>query len=116
MSLILAGQKIGGVLVIDADGPITRGVGSVSLGTAIELAVSRGEKKILLDMTKTPYADDFCLELLKNKLTIWAKQGTSLKLFTPIENKNMGRLLSATKMCNLFEIFTDKETAIRSFE
>ena len=57
MALTIASREVDGVTVLDLNGRITLGEGSVQLRDAIRDLISKGQKKILLNLGEVNYID-----------------------------------------------------------
>ncbi|MFC2172087.1 STAS domain-containing protein [Acidobacteriota bacterium] len=107
-------RKSGEVVIVQLDGKITQGVGDVKLRNAIDELLVDGIRKILLDFSKIEFIDSSGLgELVASYRTVTGLGGK-------IKILNIGEkvysALSITKLLPLFEIYTDQNEAIKSFE
>lgn len=83
------------------------------LKETMENHLKAADLRILVDLKETPLIDSAGLELLWDSLMNFRKAGGSLKLVNA--NTLIMDIFLATKMTNIFEIFTDQEKAYRSF-
>jgi anti-anti-sigma factor len=107
-------KKTGDVVLIMLDGKITQGVGDVKLRKIVDDLLVEGERNFLLDFSKIEFIDSAGLgELVASYRTVTGLGGK-------IKVLNIGEKvyssLSITKLLPLFEIFTDTEEAVKSFE
>ncbi|HZP04485.1 MAG TPA: STAS domain-containing protein [Terracidiphilus sp.] len=114
MALTIASREIDGVTVVDLSGRITLGEGSVQLRDAIRDLISKGQKRILLNLGEVSYIDSSGLGELVSAYTTSKNQGATLKLLRL--TKKVHDLLQLTKLYTVFDIFDDEASAIASFK
>ena len=74
-------RQVGDITVLDMDGKITIGEGSVALRTAIRRLLEEGKKKILLNLAKVGYIDSSGIgELVSSYTTIGKEDRKSTRL------------------------------------
>ena len=104
--------KLGLISIIAVSGAMTKDY-LMPLEECFYSHIKAGDLRILIDLREVPLIDSAGLELLSDSLIKFRKAGGCLKLV------NAGPLLMdiflATKMTNIFEIFSDQEKAFRSF-
>jgi anti-sigma B factor antagonist len=105
-------RRQGAVYIIDVDGRLTIDSGSGAYD-AILAALAAGEKKILLDLDGVPALDSSGVGELMAGLTSARNRGAALKLLKL--SPRVGKVLTATQLIGLFEIFDDEGPAVRSF-
>ena len=113
MSAKLTIRKVGDVTVIDTVGRITLGEGASSFRDTIRDLVSKGEKKLLLNLADVTYIDSSGIGELVSGFTTVTNQGGQLKLLNL--TKRFQELLQITKLYTVFEVFEDETEALRSF-
>jgi anti-sigma B factor antagonist len=113
VSATLSPRQVGDVTVIDVNGRITLGEGSSNLRDGIRDLVSKGNKKILLNLGDVSYIDSSGIGELVSGFTSVANQGGQLKLLHL--TKRVRDLLQITKLYTVFEVFDDEAAAVRSF-
>lgn len=113
MSVKLTPRKVGDVTVIDAVGRITLGEASSTFRDTIRELVSKGEKKLLLNLAEVSYIDSSGIGELVSAYTTVTNQGGQLKLLNL--TKRIQDLLQITKLYTVFEVFDNEATAVRSF-
>ena len=113
MSVKLITRQVGDVAVIDVAGRITLGEGSSVLRDAMRDLVSKGQKKILLNLGEVSYIDSSGIGELVSGFTTVTNSGGALKLLNL--NKRVKDLLQITKLYTVFDVHEDEAGAIRSF-
>lgn len=113
MSAKLTIRKVGDVTVIDTVGRITLGEGASSFRDTIRDLVTKGEKKILMNLADVTYIDSSGIGELVSGFTTVTNQGGQLKLLNL--TKRFQELLQITKLYTVFEVFNDETEALRSF-
>ena len=113
MSVKLTTRQVGDVAVIDVAGRITLGEGSSVLRDALRDLVSKGQKKVLLNLGEVSYIDSSGIGELVSGFTTVTNSGGALKLLNL--NKRVKDLLQITKLYTVFDVHEDEAGAIRSF-
>ncbi len=106
-------RQVADVVIIDIEGKILLGEGDVEIKHAVEGHLSKGHKKILLNLAKVPYIDSAGLGEIIRCYTSMRKNGGDLKLLAP--NQRLVDLLSVTKLLNVFDWYGEESTALTSF-
>src|SRR5438105_5347310 len=101
-------RQVNGVAVVDMSGRITLGEGSVVLRETVRDLITKGEKKILLNLGNVTYIDSSGIGELVSAFTTLRNQGGELKLLNL--TKKVHDLLQITKLYTVFDI-TDDEAA-----
>src|SRR5690348_13919438 len=101
-------RQVNGVTIVDMSGRITLGEGSVVLRDTIRDLLSKGQKKILLNLGNVTYIDSSGIGELVSAFTSVRNQGGELKLLNL--TKKVHDLLQITKLYTVFDI-KDDETA-----
>jgi anti-sigma B factor antagonist len=114
VALAIASREVDGVTVLGLSGRITLGEGSVQLRDAIRDQISKGQKRILLDLGDVNYIDSSGLGELVSAYTTARNQGATLKLLKL--TKKVHDLLQLTKLYTVFDIYDDEASAIASFK
>lgn len=113
MSLKASIREIDGVTVIDLDGRIALGDGSVVLHNLIRENLEKGNLKLLLNFSAVNYLDSTGLgELVSGYRQVKSKSG-ELKLLNV--NKKISDLLQITKLYAVFDIHNNEAQALASF-
>ena len=113
MSVKLNTRQIGDVSVVDVAGRITLGEGSSALRDTLREMVSKGQKKILLNLGEVSYIDSSGIGELVSAFTTVTNGGGQLKLLNL--TKRVKDLLQITKLYTVFDVHDSEVTAIRSF-
>jgi anti-sigma B factor antagonist len=106
-------RQVGDVTVIDAIGRITLGEGSSIFREEIKDLVSKGNKKILLNLAEVSYIDSSGIGELVSGFTSVSNAGGQLKLLKL--TKRIQDLLQITKLYTVFEVFDDEAKALGNF-
>ena len=114
MALTIASREVDGVTVLDLNGRITLGEGSVQLRDAIRDLIGKGQKNILLNLSEVNYIDSSGLGELVSAYTTARNQGAALKLLGL--SKKVNDLLQLTKLYTVFDIYDDEASGIASYK
>ena len=107
-------RQAGDVTILDLEGKITIGEGSVSLRNAIRRLIQDGKRKILLNLSGVSYVDSSGIgELVSSHTTISREQG-QLKMLGLTEK--IKELLVITKLLTVFDTYADESEALNSFK
>jgi anti-sigma B factor antagonist len=107
-------RQVDGVTIVDLSGRITLGEGSVLLRDTVRDLISKGNKKILLNLGEVNYIDSSGIGELVSAFTTVRNQGGELKLLRL--TKKVHDLLQITKLYTVFDVNDDETTAIKSFK
>jgi anti-sigma B factor antagonist len=107
-------RHVDGVSILDCSGRITLGEGSVVLRDAVRELLSKGHKKILLNLGDVSYIDSSGIGELVSAYTTVRNQGGELKLLNL--TKKVHDLLQITKLYTVFDVREDEANAIKSFK
>ena len=114
MSMKASSRQIDGVTVVDLSGRITLGEGSIVLKDTVRDLLSKGNKKLLLNLGDVNYIDSSGIGELVAAFTTVRNQGGELKLLNL--TKKVHDLLQITKLYTVFDVKDDEATAIESFK
>jgi len=106
-------RQVNSVSVVDLSGRITLGEGCSQLRELIRDLLSKGQKKILLNLGEVTYIDSSGIGELVSGFTAVSNQGGSLKLLNL--TKKVHDLLQITKLLTVFDVHEDEAKAITSF-
>jgi anti-sigma B factor antagonist len=109
----LSVRKAKDIVVIDVDGKIVLGDGDVEIKEAVDSLLKKGNINIILNLAKVPYLDSAGLGEIMRCFTALRKDGGDFKLLSP--NQRIIDLLSITKLFNVFDIYDNEPSAIKSF-
>jgi anti-sigma B factor antagonist len=106
-------RQAGVVTIADISGRIVLGEESAALRDLVRDLLSKGQKKILLNLADVTYIDSTGLGALVSAFTSVKKQGGELKLLN-LTNKVEG-VMQLTKLFTKFDVMDDESVAIKSF-
>ncbi len=112
--LNISERQVGDITILDMDGKITIGEGSVALRTAIRRLLEEGKKKILLNLAKVNYIDSSGIGELVSSYTAINKEGGQLKLLNLTQK--LEDLLTITKLLTVFDVYESEDEALASFK
>lgn len=113
MNLKVSTRQVDGVSIVDCSGRITLGEGSVVLRDTVKDLLSKGQKKILLNLGDVNYIDSSGIGELVSAYTTVKNQGGELKLLKL--TKKVHDLLQITKLYTVFDVKDDETAAVKSF-
>ena len=113
MSMKISTRQVDGVTIVDCSGRITLGEGSITLRETVSQLLTKGQKKILLNLGEVNYIDSSGIGELVSAFTTVRKQGGELKLLNL--TKKVHDLLQITKLYTVFDIKDDEAAAVKSF-
>lgn len=113
MSMKVTTRQVDGVTILDLSGRITLGEGSVTLRDSVRDLLSKGQKKILLNLADVNYIDSSGIGELVSAYTTVRNQGGELKLLNL--TRKVHDLLQITKLYTVFDIKDDEASAIASY-
>jgi len=113
VSMKASTRQVDGVTIVDLSGRITLGEGSVVLRDTIKDLLSKGQKKILLNLGDVSYIDSSGIGELVSAFTSVRNQGGELKLLHL--TKKVHDLLQITKLYTVFDVKDDEAQAIAAF-
>ena len=114
MTMKISSRQVDGVSVLDCNGRITLGEGSITLRDTVRDLLSKGHKKILLNLAEVSYIDSSGIGELVSAFTTVRNQGGELKLLNL--TKKVHDLLQITKLYTVFDVKDDEASAIKSFQ
>lgn len=106
-------RQAGDVTILDLEGKVTIGEGSVALRNAIRRLLGEGKTKILLNLANVGYIDSSGIGELVSSFTAVNKEGGTLKLLNLTQK--IQDLLAITKLLTVFDTFDDEASALSSF-
>jgi len=102
-----------GITIVDLKGRITLGEGSVTVRDLVHDLLSKGQKRILLNLGDVNYIDSSGIGELVGAFAAAKKQGGELKLLSL--TKRVHDLLQITKLYTVFDVKDDEAFAVGSF-
>ncbi len=112
--LNISERQAGDVTILDMDGKVTLGEGSVALRTTIRRLLGEGKKKILLNLGSVSYVDSSGIGELVSSFTAVNKEDGTLKLLNLTQK--IQDLLAITKLLTVFDVYENEGEALSSFE
>ena len=113
MTMKTSTRQVDGVTIVDCSGRITLGEGSVILKDTVRDLISKGNKKILLNLGDVNYIDSSGIGELVSAFTAVRKEGGELKLLNL--TKKVHDLLQITKLYTVFDVKDDEAAAVKAF-
>jgi len=107
-------RQAGDVTVLDMDGRITIGEGSIALRSAIRRLLEEGKKKILLNLAGVGYIDSSGIGELVSSYTTINKGVGQLKLLSLTQK--LQDLLTITKLLTVFDVYDTEAEALASYK
>ena len=113
MSIDFSIRQSDDITIVDLKGRITLGEGSVTVRDTVHGLLSKGQKKILLNLGDVNYIDSSGIGELVSAFTTAKNQGGELKLLNL--TKKVHDLLQITKLYTVFDVKDDEALAVESF-
>ena len=113
MSLRMNKRQVDSVTVIDMSGKIILGEETAQLRETVKKILSKGNDRILLNLSDVSYIDSSGLGQLVSCFATTSGKGGQMKLLN-LTNK-VKEVLQITKLSTVFDIFEDESKAIQSF-
>ncbi|HMQ02990.1 MAG TPA: STAS domain-containing protein [Pyrinomonadaceae bacterium] len=111
--ITISERQAGDVTILDLDGKVTIGEGSVALRNAIRRLLGDGKSKILMNLAGVGYIDSSGIGELVSSFTAVNKEGGTLKLLNLTQK--IQDLLAITKLLTVFDVYEDEESALASY-
>ena len=111
--ITISERQAGDVTILDLDGKVTIGEGSVALRNAIRRLLGDGKNKILMNLGGVGYIDSSGIGELVSSFTAVNKEGGTLKLLNLTQK--IQDLLAITKLLTVFDVFDEEAAALSSF-
>ena len=107
-------RQAGDVTILDMDGKITIGEGSVAVRSAVRRLLEEGKKKILMNLAGVGYIDSSGIGELVSSFTTINREGGQLKLLNLTQK--IQDLLAITKLLTVFDVYDDESSALNSYK
>ncbi|HEX8143312.1 MAG TPA: STAS domain-containing protein [Pyrinomonadaceae bacterium] len=107
-------RQAGDVTILDMNGKVTIGEGSVALRSAIRRLLEEGKKKILLNLGGVGYIDSSGIGELVSSYTAIGKEQGQLKLLNLTQK--LQDLLAITKLLTVFDVYENESDALNSYK
>jgi len=114
VSMKINTREIDGVTILDISGRITFGDETGTLRDAVRDLLSKGKKKIVLNLAEVNYIDSTGVGELVGSLMSVRNRGGDLKLMNLTQK--VKDVVNVTKLYTVFDIKDDEFTAIKSFD
>jgi anti-sigma B factor antagonist len=114
VSMKTSTRQVDGVTIVDCSGRITLGEGSITIRDTVRELLSKGQKKILLNLGEVSYIDSSGIGELVSAFTTVRNQGGDLKLLKL--SKKVHDLLQITKLYTVFDVKDDETAAVKAFQ
>lgn len=111
--LNISERQAGDVTILDLDGKVTIGEGSVALRTTIRRLLGEGKKNILLNLGSVGYVDSSGIGELVSSFTAVQKEGGKLKMLNLTQK--IQDLLAITKLLTVFDVYENEGDALAGF-
>ena len=112
-NLNITERRSDSVVVLDLQGVIRIGEGSVKLRQAVRELVEKGEKNIVINLAGVSNIDSSGLGELVSCYSTVQRIGGGLKLLNL--SQNVIDIMSITKLLTVFDTYDDEAAAIESF-
>ena len=113
MDLTSSTRQAGDITIVDISGRIVLGEESAALRNLVCDLLSKGQKRILFNLSDVNYIDSSGLGHLVSAFTSVRKQEGELKLLNL--TKKVHDVLQITRLYTVFDIMDDEAVAVRSF-
>lgn len=114
INLEIKERRIGEIVVLDMEGQMRIGGGSIVFRTAIRRLVEEGNNKFLLNLAGVSNIDSSGLgELVSSHISL-SKKGGEMKLIHLTQS--LRELMTITKLLTVFDVYEDEAKAVASFK
>lgn len=113
MSMTVTVRRLDDIVILDLEGRITIGEGSVMLRNRIQQLLQSGERRFLMNLSEVNYIDSSGLGQLVSSYTAVRNQDGELKLLGL--TRRVRDLMQITKLLTVFDVFDDEAQALKSF-
>jgi anti-sigma B factor antagonist len=114
MSIKASTRQLEDITIVDLSGQIKLGDGTQVLRDIVKDLLSKGEKKILLNLADVSYIDSSGIGALVGAFTSVRNQGGEMKLL--LLTKKVKDVLAITKLLTVFDVKDDEAAAIAGFK
>ena len=104
----------GSITIVDLSGRISLGEGSALLRKTVRGLLDEGQTRIILNLGDVNYIDSSGIGELVSGFTAVRNRGGELKLLNL--TKKVNDLLQLTKLFTVFDVYSEENTAVRSFK
>ena len=113
MSITITLRRLDDVVILDLEGRITIGEGSIVFRDRIQELLKAGDKQFLLNLAHVNYIDSSGLGQMVASFTAVRNQDGHLKLLSL--TRRIKDLMQITKLLTVFDVFDDETKALKSF-
>jgi anti-sigma B factor antagonist len=113
VTMTSSSRQVNGVTIVDLNGRITLGEGSVTVRDTVRDLLAKGNKNIVLNLADVSYIDSSGIGELVSAFTHVRREGGELKLLNL--TKKVHDLLQITKLYTVFDIKDDEAAAVAAF-
>ena len=114
MGIKASTRQLEDITIVDLSGQIKLGDGTQVLRDIVKDLLSKGEKKILLNLADVSYIDSSGIGELVGAFTSVRNQGGEMKLLQL--TKKVKDVLAITKLLTVFDVKDDEAAAIGAFK
>ena len=114
MGIKASTRQLEDITIVDLSGQIKLGDGTQVLRDIVKDLLSKGEKKILLNLADVTYIDSSGIGELVGAFTSVGNQGGEMKLLQL--TKKVKDVLAITKLLTVFDVKDDEAAAIGAFK
>jgi anti-sigma B factor antagonist len=104
-------RTVGDTHILDIDGKIILGQGTMVVRRTIKDLLHNGAKKIVLNLAEVNYIDSSGVGELVSSFTTVEKEGGQLKLLNL--TSKVHELLAITRLLTVFQVFDNEQEAVR---
>ena len=112
--LDISERQAGDVTILDMEGTITGGEGTLALRAAVRGLIEEGKKKILLNLTDVGYIDSSGIGELVASYAVIGRAGGQLKLLNLTQK--LQDLLTVTKLLTVFDVYESEALALAGLQ
>jgi anti-sigma B factor antagonist len=109
----VSARRVGDVAVLEVAGKVLGGPESDALRDALEEVLSRGDRKLLVDLSGVPWMNSAGLGILLAAYSRMRERGGVVRL-SGVGDRVRG-ILHTTKLLTVLEVVDDESSGIRSF-
>ncbi len=113
MALHIESKDTDGVTILTLSGRVTLGDESNQLRTSIKGPLTKGRKRLVLDLADVSYIDSAGLGTLVAAYTSARNEGGDIRLASV--TKRFDELLNITKLVTIFSVYDTVADALKSF-
>jgi len=112
VSAVIKTRHLDDVVILDINGRLTLGEGTVTLRAAVQKLLEGGDRKLVMNLADVDYVDSGGLGELITAFTTVRAHGGQLKLLNL--TRRIQDLLQITKLLTVFDSFDSETEAIKS--